>query len=98
MADAPSAADLAYRHIRDAILTGAYEAGTMLGEIPLAEEIGVSRTPVRTALALLQDEGWVTRYPKRGALVVAAAHAPAGRTNRHRASTRQRRRAGDRPA
>jgi DNA-binding GntR family transcriptional regulator len=69
MADTPSAADLAYRHIRDGILTGAYEEGTMLGEIPLAEEIGVSRTPVRTALALLQDEGWVTRYPKRGALV-----------------------------
>ncbi len=69
MSDAPSASELAYRHIRDAILTGTYEPGTMLGEIPLAKEIGVSRTPVRTALASLQDEGWVTRYPKRGALV-----------------------------
>lgn len=41
----------------------------MLGEQPLANEIGVSRTPVRTALALLQDEGWLILYPKRGALV-----------------------------
>lgn len=64
-----SATETAYAYIRDAILTGAYEPGTMLGEIPLAKEIGVSRTPVRTALALLQDEGWVMRYPKRGALV-----------------------------
>ena len=69
MTDVPSAADVAYRHIRDAILSGAYEPGTMLGEIPLAREIGVSRTPVRAALALLQDEGWIIRYPKRGALV-----------------------------
>lgn len=64
-----SASQLAYEWIRDAILTGTYEPGTMLGEVALATEIGVSRTPVRTALALLQDEGWVTLYPKRGALV-----------------------------
>jgi len=60
---------MAYAHIRDAILTGTCEAGTMLSEVSLANEIGLSRTPVRTALALLQDEGWVTLYPKRGALV-----------------------------
>ncbi|MGB3327611.1 MAG: GntR family transcriptional regulator [Thermomicrobiales bacterium] len=64
-----SASDLAYGHIRNAILTGTYEAGAMLGEVRLATEIGVSRTPIRMALARLQDEGWVTLYPKRGALV-----------------------------
>lgn len=64
-----SATQIAYAHIRDAILTGAFEAGAMLGEVHLANEIGVSRTPIRMALALLQDEGWVTLYPKRGALV-----------------------------
>ncbi|HWV35649.1 MAG TPA: GntR family transcriptional regulator [Thermomicrobiales bacterium] len=69
MSDTQSASDVAYRHIRDSILTGAYEPGTMLGEVPLGKEIGVSRTPVRAALLLLQDEGWVTLYPRRGALV-----------------------------
>lgn len=69
MSDVPSASKAAYKFIRDAILMGTYQPGTMLGEIPLSREIGVSRTPVRTALALLQDEGWVTLYPKRGALV-----------------------------
>lgn len=69
MTELESASQIAYKHIREAILTGTYPADTMLGENPLSDEIGVSRTPVRTALALLQDEGWVTLYPKRGALV-----------------------------
>lgn len=59
----------AYRKIRDDILAGVLPSGTMLGEATLAAEIGVSRTPVRTALARLQEEGWITIYPKRGALV-----------------------------
>lgn len=64
-----SATTRAYEHIREGILDGRYPTGTMLGEVALAESIGVSRTPVRTALVLLQDEGWITVYPKRGALV-----------------------------
>lgn len=64
-----SAAERAYQVIRDGILDGVYGAGSMLGESSLATEIGVSRTPVRTALARLQNEGWITIYPKRGALV-----------------------------
>lgn len=64
-----SATDQAYRKIRDDILGGLLPSGTMLGEAALAAQIGVSRTPVRTALARLQDEGWITIYPKRGALV-----------------------------
>lgn len=64
-----SAAEAAYSTILDAILRGRYRADEMLSEATLAIEIGVSRTPVRTALARLQDEGWVSIYPKRGALV-----------------------------
>lgn len=67
---APSAADRAYEHLRDAILEGRIPAGEMLGESGVAEHLGMSRTPVRTALARLQDEQWVTIYPKRGALVL----------------------------
>ncbi|MEU8238315.1 GntR family transcriptional regulator [Actinoplanes missouriensis] len=64
-----SAAERAYRTIRDGILNGVHKAGAMLGEEGLAQEIGVSRTPVRAALGRLQDEGWIVIYPKRGALV-----------------------------
>lgn len=64
-----SASERAYRAVRDRIMEGSFPPGTMLGEATLAGDLGVSRTPVRTALARLQDEGWITIYPKRGALV-----------------------------
>ncbi len=67
--DRESAAVRAYRRIRDDILDGTHRPGAMLGEAGLAAELGVSRTPVRAALVRLQDEGWITVYPKRGALV-----------------------------
>lgn len=72
MADASevaSASERAYQSIRDAILDGSHRPGTMLGEASLAATLGISRTPVRVALARLQDEGWIVVYPKRGALV-----------------------------
>lgn len=64
-----SAGERAYQGIRDCIIEGRCPPGTMLAEASLAADLGVSRTPVRTALARLQDEGWITIYPKRGALV-----------------------------
>lgn len=68
-ANSMSAAERAYSVIRGQILNGSHVPGTMLGEAALATEIGVSRTPVRVALARLQDEGWIHIYPKRGAIV-----------------------------
>ena len=67
--DSMSAAERAYTYVRGQILNGSHVPGTMLGEAALATEIGVSRTPVRVALARLQDEGWIHIYPKRGAIV-----------------------------
>ena len=64
-----SAAERAYQLIRGQILDGTHSPGTMLGEAALATEFEVSRTPVRVALARLQDEGWILIYPKRGAVV-----------------------------
>lgn len=64
-----SAAERAYQLIREQILDGTHAPGTMLGEAALATELEVSRTPVRVALARLQDEGWIVIYPKRGAVV-----------------------------
>lgn len=64
-----SAAARAYTALRDQILDGTFEPGSMLGEASLATTLQMSRTPVRAALARLQDEGWIVIYPKRGALV-----------------------------
>lgn len=65
-----STADRAVDFIREAIIDGTYPAEVMLSEADLAAQLEVSRTPVRTALARLQDEGWVRIYPKRGAMVL----------------------------
>lgn len=65
----PSAAQRALEEIRRAIASGEITPGSMVSENDLAARVGVSRTPVRTALVRLQDEGWVTIYPQRGALV-----------------------------
>ncbi|GGL95478.1 GntR family transcriptional regulator [Nakamurella endophytica] len=66
----PSAADRAYQHIRDGILSRRYGDNDLLGEGRLAEETGVSRTPVREALVRLAADGLVQLLPKRGALVL----------------------------
>ena len=59
----------AYERIRHDIVAGILPPGSMLSENTLAQELGVSRTPVRAALSRLQTEGWVSIYPQRGALV-----------------------------
>ena len=64
-----SAAERAHSRIRDAIMNGEFVPGTMLSENELASMLSMSRTPVRAALTRLQDEGWVTIYAQRGALV-----------------------------
>jgi GntR family transcriptional regulator, vanillate catabolism transcriptional regulator len=55
--------------LRGWILTGTVSAGERLEEIPLAERLGVSRTPVRAALTALEKEGLVDYQPKRGYVV-----------------------------
>jgi GntR family transcriptional regulator of vanillate catabolism len=52
--------------IRDLIIDGELPSGLHLMEIPLADRLGVSRTPVREALALLAQEGLLEPGPKRG--------------------------------
>ncbi|NBB48179.1 FCD domain-containing protein [Rhizobium sp. CRIBSB] len=55
--------------IRDAILTGELPLGSKLSEQRLADMLGVSRSPVAQALAVLKTEGLVEVYPKRGSFV-----------------------------
>lgn len=67
--DSLPAARRAYDHVKGRLLAGAYEDGELLSEGTIAQELGVSRTPVREALLQLQAERLLTLYPKRGALV-----------------------------
>jgi DNA-binding GntR family transcriptional regulator len=64
-----SAARKAYDFIKWAILNSVYGAGELITEGALADEVGVSRTPVREALLRLEVEGLLTLHPKRGAVV-----------------------------
>ncbi len=59
------AADL----IRRAIIDGRVVPGQRLKEEELAQQLGISRTPVREALLVLQTEGLVVASPNRGATV-----------------------------
>lgn len=64
-----SLAEIAATQIRDAILSGAFRLGENVSEDRLVERLGVSRTPVRDAMALLAREGLVVVRPKRGTFV-----------------------------
>ncbi|GAB0105330.1 GntR family transcriptional regulator [Nocardia sp. JMUB6875] len=60
----------AYAHVRGRLLDGTYPGGTLLSEGAVAQDLAISRTPVREAFLQLQAEGFLRLYPKRGALVV----------------------------
>ncbi|WP_374292452.1 GntR family transcriptional regulator [Paenirhodobacter enshiensis] len=62
-------ADDVYSALLSGILEGRYHPGDLLNEIPIAEEYGVSRTPVREALQRLVSTGLAERGPRRALLV-----------------------------
>lgn len=64
-----SVREAAYAHLRGAILMGALLPGARISEPGLAQELGVSRTPVREALQRLAQEGLVELLPGKGARV-----------------------------
>ncbi len=57
--------------LRDAIRKGILKPGERLMEIQLAEDLGVSRTPVREAIRKLEQEGYVIMMPRRGTYVAS---------------------------
>lgn len=61
--------DVVVESIRQAIISGQFPPGMRLMELQLAEEKGVSRTPVREAIRKMELEGLVVMIPRRGAYV-----------------------------
>lgn len=64
-----TSAERALHELRELILAAELAPGARLGEVELAERLGVSRTPVREALTRLAAEGLVEITPNRGARV-----------------------------
>ena len=63
--------DVVYKQILAGILNGSYKPGEHLREEVLAEELGISSTPVREALRKLEVERLVTHIPRKGSVVSA---------------------------
>ncbi len=61
--------ELVLEAIREAIISGILKPRERLMEIQLAEELGVSRTPIREALRNLEMEGFIVMVPRKGAYV-----------------------------
>ena len=61
--------DVVFENLRTAILEGNLKAGQRLMEVQLAEQLGVSRTPIREAIRKLELEGLVVMLPRKGAYV-----------------------------
>ncbi len=61
--------ELVFESLREAIINGKLAPGERLMEIQMAEEMGVSRTPVREAIRKLELEGLVVMIPRKGAYV-----------------------------
>ncbi len=55
--------------LEDEIVSGTLPPGTHLGEVALAARLGVSRTPLRNALAILAERGWIRTIPNVGSFV-----------------------------
>lgn len=61
--------DVVFNTLREAILKGELKPGERLMELQLAARLGVSRTPIREAIRMLEQEGLAVTIPRKGAEV-----------------------------
>lgn len=61
--------DVVFHTLREAILKGELKPGERLMELQLAAKLGVSRTPIREAIRMLELEGLAVTMPRKGAQV-----------------------------
>ncbi|HEY1715690.1 MAG TPA: GntR family transcriptional regulator [Solirubrobacteraceae bacterium] len=62
---ARQSAEYVHRRVREAILESELPPGETMSQVVLADELGVSRTPLREALRMLQGEGLIEARPNR---------------------------------
>lgn len=65
----PSLSSIAYKALREHILSFHFKQNVVYNEVAVAEELGLSRTPVREALLKLASLGMITFLPRRGFVV-----------------------------
>lgn len=61
-----SLTEQAYTRLREQIITGQLSPGSEMSELELADQLSMSKTPVREALGRLSIEGLVEAFPRRG--------------------------------
>lgn len=71
MTDDTSMAVRAYAAIKKRILEFRYVPGERLSEANLSRELGLGRSPIRTALAKLKNDGWIAVSPQSGTYIKA---------------------------
>lgn len=64
-----SAKAIAYEYIKQGIISGEFKVGEFITESQIADELGMSRTPVREAVQALEQVGFLRVFPKRGAYI-----------------------------
>ena len=69
LAGSVSHGERVYEWVRDRIIDGSLPTGSRVRERELAEELGVSRIPIREAFPRLEAEGYIRTLPRRGAVV-----------------------------
>ena len=69
----PRAVEVVHGALREAILGGELAQGAILSQVQLAKRFGVSRTPLREALRLLQGEGFIDSVPNRRVRVASVS-------------------------
>jgi DNA-binding GntR family transcriptional regulator len=79
-----SLSKIAEDHIRQGIIRGTFRLGESLQEVKLSAAMGISKTPIREALAALNLQGLVQIIPQRGAFVFSLSESDVVQLCRYR--------------
>jgi DNA-binding GntR family transcriptional regulator len=69
-----SRGEIAYEQLFSAIQNGILKPGTRVRESDIAEQFGISRTPVRDAIHRLESDGLIVHLPRQGAIIKTLNH------------------------
>lgn len=72
--DERSRVEIAYDRLLTAIQEGELKPGTRIREVDLAEQFGISRTPIRDAILKLESEGLLIHEARKGAVIKSLSH------------------------